>query len=274
MRNPNPSVSAKTALTILLLTHTTTALPFIPNARVSSIRPPVTTLNLDRSPGSLLQINPGLMSNRNVNTTKRAVAKNTTKTTATTTTTTTPSGTSAAAADDDGGGVGGDGGDDKKNREITINRRRTNEEEEESNKNNNNNNDNNDTTTTTTTKPLPIIRIFPDGSFATLTPEETKEFYIVRTAQGEGPDVRDPPLEHPAPTTTTTTTGGGPIDQTPKASREPSEYDQSRTCASSGEWCPLPREEGSTLLAGTGIGSCMYYREDGLWGKTVTYHAC
>ena len=310
MRNLKPSVLAKTALTILLLTHTTIALPFVPDPMVPSIRPPVKSLSLGQSlhtrllPAALLHrrkrlccaercciygccvkknatahhtnlietsppkpsssgmetlltvMNPWFSSfnknfyNRHLDEEdgkkKGAAATNITRTT-TTTTTTNSCGAAAAVDDHDEG----DGGSIKK--EIIA--RRTYEEEEE--QNNNNNHD--------TTIAIPIIRIFPNGSFSTFTPEQTNEFYILRKAQGEGPDPRDPPVEHPAPLG---------IDQTPKPSKEPSLYDQYRICNSSGEWCSLPLKEGSTLLAGIGIGSCTYYEEDGLWGKTITYHAC
>lgn len=113
-------------------------------------------------------------------------------------------------------------------------------------------------------KDVPLVRIFPNGSFSPFTTEETIEFYILRNAQGQGPDVRDPPLEHPAPPG---------VEQTPKPSKEGSVYDESRTCDSSGEWCKMP-VEGSELIAGIGIGSCTYFEPEGIWGKTVTYLAC
>lgn len=113
-------------------------------------------------------------------------------------------------------------------------------------------------------KDIPLVRIFPNGSFSPFTTEETIEFYILRNAQGQGPDVRDPPLEHPAPPG---------VEQTPKPSKEGSVYDESRTCDSSGEWCKMP-VEGSELIAGIGIGSCTYFEPEGIWGKTVTYLAC
>lgn len=113
-------------------------------------------------------------------------------------------------------------------------------------------------------KDVPLVRIFPNGSFSPFTPEETFEFYILRSAQGQGPDMRDPPLEHPAPPG---------VEQIPKPSREGSVYDESRTCDSSGEWCKMP-VEGSELVAGIGIGSCTYFEPEGIWGKTVTYLAC
>lgn len=113
-------------------------------------------------------------------------------------------------------------------------------------------------------KDVPLVRIFPNGSFSPFTPEEMIEFYILRNAQGQGPDLRDPPLEHPAPPG---------VEQTPKPSKEGSVYDESRTCDSSGEWCKMP-VEGSQLIAGIGIGSCTYFEPEGMWGKTVTYLAC
>lgn len=113
-------------------------------------------------------------------------------------------------------------------------------------------------------KDVPLVRIFPNGSFTPFTTEETIEFYILRNDQGQGPDVRDPPLEHPAPPG---------VEETPKPSKERSVYDQSRTCDSSGEWCDMP-VEGSQLIAGIGIGSCTYFEPEGIWGKTVTYIAC
>lgn len=113
-------------------------------------------------------------------------------------------------------------------------------------------------------KDVPLVRIFPNGSFSPFTTEETIEFYILRNAQGQGQDVRDPPLEHPAPPG---------VEQTPKPSKEGSVYDESRTCDSSGEWCNMP-VEGSQLIAGIGIGSCTYFEPEGIWGKTVTYLAC
>lgn len=138
----------------------------------------------------------------------------------------------------DGGGVGG-------KKETTRRWMEEGEEEEED-------------------KDVPLIRIFPNGSFSPFTSEETIEFYILRNAQGQGPDVRDPPLEHPAPPG---------VEQTPKPSKEGSVYDESRTCDSSGEWCKMP-VEGSELIAGIGIGSCTYFEPGGIWGKTVTYLAC
>lgn len=113
-------------------------------------------------------------------------------------------------------------------------------------------------------KDVPLVRIFPNGSFSPFTTEETIEFYILRNVQGQGPDLRDPPLEHPAPPG---------VEQTPKPSKEGSVYDESRTCDSSGEWCNMP-VEGSQLIAGIGIGSCTYFEPEGIWGKTVTYLAC
>lgn len=310
MRNLKPTVFAKISLTFLLLTHTTTSLPLVPDPVVSSIWPSVRNLHLGQSPGRPLPIS-GL-STGNIYTTKRAATatppaiyqrewfccaerccciygycvkksarvnhtsliesspakvtkgmeklltvvnpwstgfgqffrdrhhdeendKKRAAANSTATSTTTPS---VATNDDDD--------DDGDKRKETISRRTLEEEEKYD-----------DTVE-------PIIRIFSNGSFTSFTAEETTEFYILRTAQGEGPDLRDPPLEHPAPLG---------IDQTPKPSKEPSGYDQSRTCDSSGEWCPLPRE-GSTLLAGIGIGSCTYYREDELRGKTISYQAC
>ena len=150
--------------------------------------------------------------------------------------------TSPAAYDDDGGGGGGGG-----KKEIT--RRWTVEEEEEEEEED---------------KDVPLVRIFPNGSFSPFTSEETIEFYILRNAQGQGPDLRDPPLEHPAPPG---------VEQTPKPSKEGSVYDESRTCDSSGEWCKMP-VEGSQLIAGIGIGSCTYFEPEGMWGKTVTYLPC
>lgn len=113
-------------------------------------------------------------------------------------------------------------------------------------------------------KDVPLVRIFSNGSFTPFTTEETIEFYILRNAQGQGPDPRDPPLEHPAPPG---------VEQEPKPSKEGSVYDESRTCDSSGEWCKMP-VEGSQLIAGIGIGSCTYFEPEGIWGKTVTYLAC
>lgn len=113
-------------------------------------------------------------------------------------------------------------------------------------------------------KDVPLVRIFPNGTFSPFTTEETIEFYILRNAQGQGPDPRDPPLEHPAPPG---------VELEPKPSKEGSVYDESRTCDSSGEWCNMP-VEGSQLIAGIGIGSCTYFEPEGIWGKTVTYLAC
>ena len=111
----------------------------------------------------------------------------------------------------------------------------------------------------------PLVRIFPNGAFSPFTTEESQQFLLLQQAQGQGPpkvvagDGASPPIGAPES-----------ISEGGKDSKEDSVYNRSRRCEKTGPWCKMP-QKGSVLIAGPGIRACTYYKEE---EKIISYTLC